>query len=183
MFTEDNKLVIGICNGFQVLANLGILPALNGKYGQAQVALNHNDSAKYIDRWVDLDFNGKSPWTKDIGRISLPIAHGEGNFYASPEVLREINNKNLIAAKYVEGEICKYQNLSANPNGSLENIAGITDETGKIFGLMPHPERAISFTQLPHWPLLKEKLIRQGKEIPEEYDGIQIFRNGVKYFK
>ncbi|MFH1151711.1 MAG: phosphoribosylformylglycinamidine synthase I [Nanoarchaeota archaeon] len=182
-FNEDNRLVIGICNGFQVLVNLGLLPALNGQYGQRQVALNHNNSARYSDRWVDLDFNGKSPWTKGIGRISLPIAHGEGNFYASPEVLDQIKRKDLVAAKYVEGEICKYQSLPTNPNGSLENIAGITDETGKIFGLMPHPERAISFTQLPHWTFLREKLLRQGKEIPEEYDGIKIFENGVKYFK
>lgn len=182
-FTEDDRLVIGICNGFQVLVNLGLLPALDGKYGHRQVALNHNDSARYSDRWVDLDFNGKSPWTKGIGRISLPIAHGEGNFYASPEVLKEINARGLIAARYVDGEICKYQSLPANPNGSLENIAGITDETGKVFGLMPHPERAISFTQLPNWTFLREQYRRAGKEIPEEARGIKIFENGVKYFE
>jgi len=182
-FTEDDKLVIGICNGFQVLVNLGLLPAINGQYGYRQVALNHNDSARYSDRWVDLEFNGKSPWTKGVGRISLPIAHGEGNFYASPEILREINSRGLVATKYVDGEICAYQNLPSNPNGSLENIAGITDETGKIFGMMPHPERAISFTQLPHWTFLKEKLRREGKEIPEDYDGTKIFENGVKYFE
>ena len=182
-FTEGNRLVIGICNGFQVLVNLGLLPALNRGYGQRQVALNHNNSARYLDRWVDLEFDGKSPWTIDIGRISLPIAHGEGNFYADQENLAEINKKGLVAARYIEGEICRYQNLPANPNGSLENIAGITDETGKIFGLMPHPERAISFTQLPHWTFLREKLRRVGKEIPSESDGIKIFRNGVNYFK
>jgi len=182
-FTKDSKLVIGICNGFQVLVNLGLLPALDGQYGERQVALNHNNSARYSDRWVDLDFNGKSPWTKGVGRISLPIAHGEGNFYASPGVLNQIREKGLIAAKYVKGEICDFQNLPANPNGSLEDIAGITDETGRIFGLMPHPERAVSFTQLPHWTLLREQLKRQGKEMPDDYDGIKIFENGVKYFE
>jgi len=182
-FTEDNRLVIGICNGFQVLVNLGLLPAIEGKYGHRQVALNHNDSARYLDRWVDLEFNGKSPWTKGVGRISLPIAHGEGNFYASPEVLKEINARGLVAARYVEGDICRYQSLPANPNGSLENIAGITDETGKVFGLMPHPERAISFTQLPNWTFLREQYRRAGKEIPEEARGIKIFENGVKYFE
>ncbi|MBI2630376.1 phosphoribosylformylglycinamidine synthase I [Candidatus Pacearchaeota archaeon] len=182
-FTEDDRLVIGICNGFQVLVNLGVLPAIDGNYGQRQVALNHNDSARYLDRWVDLDFNGKSPWTKGVGRISLPIAHGEGNFYASPEVLKEINARRLVAARYVEGDICRYQYLPANPNGSLENIAGITDETGKVFGLMPHPERAISFTQLPNWTLLREQYRRAGKEIPEEAGGVKIFENGVKYFE
>jgi len=182
-FIEGDKLVMGICNGFQVLVNLGLLPALNSQYGPRQVALKHNNSARYLDRWVDLEFNGKSPWTANIGRISLPIAHGEGNFYASPEILNEINARNLIAARYVEGEICRYQNLPANPNGSLEDIAGITDETGNILGLMPHPERAISFTQLPHWTFLKEQCQRSGKEIPEEAKGIKIFENGVKYFE
>jgi len=176
----DDKLVIGICNGFQVLVNLGLLPALNG---QRQVALNHNDSARYNCRWVDLEFNGNSPWTNGIGRISLPIAHGEGNFYASPDVLDQIKRKNLAVTKYVMGEIGKYQNLPANPNGSLENIAGITDETGKIFGLMPHPERAISFTQLPHWTFLREQYRRAGRGIPNDAQGLKIFENGVKYFE
>jgi phosphoribosylformylglycinamidine synthase I len=181
-FTEDDRLVIGICNGFQVLVNLGLLPAIDGRYGYRQAALNHNDSARYLDRWVDLDFNGKSPWTKGVGRISLPIAHGEGNFYASPEVLKEINARGLVAARYTYGEMCEYQDLQINPNGSAEDIAGITDETGRIFGLMPHPERAISFTQLPNWTLLREQYRRAGKEIPTEASGIQIFKNGVKYF-
>lgn len=184
-FTEDNKLIIGICNGFQVLVNLGLLPAINGKYGQRQVALNHNDSARYLDRWVDLEFspNVNSPWTTYVERTSLPIAHGEGNFYADKETLAEMNRKNLVAARYIRGKICRYQDLPANPNGSLENIAGITDESGKIFGLMPHPERAISFTQLPNWTLIKEQCKRDGKEIPTEGPGIQIFRSGVDYFK
>ncbi len=182
-FIKGDKLVIGICNGFQVLANLGLLPALNEQYGQRQVALNHNDSARYSDRWVDLEFNGKSPWTKDVGRISLPIAHGEGNFYASPRVLKEIKARELVAARYVEGEICRYQCLPANPNGSLDDIAGITDESGKILGMMPHPERAIDFTHLPHWTLLKEKYTRAGREIPDEASGIMIFKNGVNYFR
>jgi len=182
-FVEDNKLVIGICNGFQVLVNLGLLPALNKQYGQRQVALTHNDSARYSDRWVDLEFNGESPWVQGISRISIPIAHGEGNFYADAETLAEINKRGLVTARYVEGEVCQYQNLPTNPNGSLENIAGITDETGKIFGLMPHPERAISFTQLPHWTFLKEKYQREKREIPSNADGIKIFMNGVNYFK
>lgn len=182
-FVEDDRLVIGICNGFQVLVNLGLLPALDGQYGQRQVALTHNDSARYSDRWVDLEFSGKSPWVQGIQGISIPIAHGEGNFYANPKILSEINKRGLVAAKYLEGEVCRHQNLPANPNGSLENIAGITDEKGKIFGLMPHPERVIFFTQLPHWTFLKEKYKREKKEIPEGADGIKIFTNGVNYFK
>jgi len=182
-FADDNKLVIGICNGFQVLVNLGLLPALDKQYGQRQVALAHNESARYLDRWVDLEFSGKSPWVQGIEKMPVPIAHGEGNFYASPEVLRKINDKGLVAARYVEGEACEYQNLPANPNGSLENIAGITDETGRIFGLMPHPERAISFTHLPNWTFLREQYARAGKPMPDDADGIKIFKNGVKYFE
>lgn len=181
-FAEGDNLVIGICNGFQVLVNLGLLPALDG-YGKRQVALVHNDSARYLDRWVDLQFSGKSPWTRNIGTISLPIAHGEGKFYAEQEILKQIMEKNLVAAKYVYGEICKHQNLKANPNGALEDIAGITDKSGRIIGMMPHPERAIGFTHLPHWTLLKEKLAREGKPLPEEGPGLQIFRNAAEYFR
>ena len=181
-FVEDDRLVIGICNGFQVLVNLGLLPALNNQYGARQVALTHNESARYLDRWVDLEFSGKSPLTRNMEEMSLPIAHGEGNFYASPEILAEIRARDLVAARYVSGQICNYQNLPANPNGSLDNIAGITDETGRILGLMPHPERAVSFTQLPDWTFLREQYKRTGKEVPEEAQGMKIFRNGVDYF-
>ena len=94
-----------------------------------------------------------------------------------------MKKKKLIAARYVKGEICRYQNIKPNPNGSLENIAGITDESGRVIGMMPHPERAINFTQLPDWTLLKEKYKREGKEVPKEGPGMKIFKNAVKYFK
>ena len=181
-FVEKDKLVIGICNGFQVITNLGLLPAFEGNYGARQVALVHNDSARYIDRWVDLEFGGKSVWTNGLPKMSLPIAHGEGRFYAEEGILKELNDKSLVSAKYVNGEICKYQGLPHNPNGSLEDIAGITDESGRILGMMPHPERAIDFTHLPNWTLLKEQLKRRGEEIPTEASGIYIFKNGIEYF-
>ncbi len=181
-FIEKDRLVIGICNGFQVMANLGLLPAIDGKYGERTVALVHNDIARYNDRWVDLHFEGTSPWIRGIDKISIPIAHGEGRFYTKPEVLEEINKRQLVAARYIEGETCKHQSLKPNPNGSLDDIAGITDESGRLLGMMPHPERAIDFTQLPHWTWLKEKYKREKREIPDEADGIEIFRNGVRYF-
>lgn len=182
-FVNKDKLVIGICNGFQILTNLGLTPALNGHYGERQVALVHNDSARYNCRWVDLEFPSNSPWTKELGNISLPIAHGEGRFYAEPSVLARLKEKGLIGARYISEDICKYQSLPSNPNGSLENIAGITDESKRVFGFMPHPERATEFTHLPNWTLIKEKLKRAGQPIPEEGPGMQIFRNGVNYFK
>ncbi len=182
-FIGKDNLVIGICNGFQVLVNQGLLPAFDGKYGERKVALTHNDSARYFDRWVDLQFQGESPWVNGLKKMSLPIAHGEGSFYADPETLARLNARGLVAARYVNGEICESQNLPANPNGSLEDIAAITDESGRVLGMMPHPERAIDFTHLPNWTLLREQYKRAGKEMPEEADGLKIFRNGVKYFK
>lgn len=182
-FIDQKKLVIGICNGFQVLVNLGLLPAIDNKYGERQVALVHNNNARYTVRWVDVEFDNRSPWLKDIGRISLPIAHGEGKFYADRQVLEHIKNKELIAARYFKGDICEYQNLEANPNGALYDIAGITDESGRVLGMMPHPERAINFTHLPNWTSLREKYRRDGIEIPSEGPGIKLFLNGVNYFK
>jgi phosphoribosylformylglycinamidine synthase len=182
-FVQKEGLVIGICNGFQVLTRLGLLPAINGKYGEQQVALVHNDNARYIDRWVDLQFSGNSPWTSGIDRMMVPIAHGEGKLYASDATLATLQEKNLIAARYVLGEACAYQTLAANPNGSLDDIAGLTDESRRIFGLMPHLERAVDFTHLPNWTLTKEKCRRAHKKMPEEGPGMQIFRNGVNYFR
>lgn len=180
-FVARDRLVIGVCNGFQVMVNLGILPRLGGRM-VPRVAVTHNDSARYCDRWVDVELAGSSPWVNGIGALSMPIAHGEGRFTADPETLAELKDKGLISARYVSGEICAYQNLPANPNGSIENIAGLCDETGRIFGLMPHPERAMDFTQLPDWPLRKQKLKRAGQPVPDEAPGFRVFRNGIAYF-
>jgi len=173
LFLAKDRLVIGICNGFQILVNLGLF---------GPVALIHNNFPRYLVRWVDLKVENKSPWLKKVKKISLPIAHGEGKFFASPQTLKKLAAEKMIALRYIKGEICRYQELPPNPNGSLGNIAGITDPSGKIFGLMPHPERAIFFSQLPHWPLLKEKFKRKGKKLPIYGPGLKIFQNGVKYF-
>lgn len=181
-FIEKDKLVIGICNGFQILVNLELLPALNNKFGKREVALLHNTNARYVVRWVDVKICNNSPWLKGIKEISLPIAHGEGKFYASKEVLDKLCKNQQIVLKYIKGDICSWQDLPANPNGSLEDVAGITDKTGKILGLMPHPERAVFFTQLPHWTYLKEKYQREGKLIPKYGPGLKIFQNAINYF-
>lgn len=181
-FIKKDKLVIGICNGFQILVNLGLLPALDNKYGSREVALIHNETARYIVRWVDLKITNKSPWLVGIETISLPIAHGEGKLFCDEKILNLLKKKNLIAMKYINGEICNDQNLKANPNGALENIAALTDESKRIFGLMPHPERAVFFTQLPHWSFLKEKYTREGKKIPKYGQSLKIFQNSINYF-
>ena len=183
-FIQKDKLVIGICNGFQILVYLGLLPAVDDKYGQKQLALNWNRDGRLLCRWVDLKTESKkSPWLRGIKNLSLPIAHGEGNFYAPNQILEKLKKNQQISLKYYKGEICSYQNLEPNPNGAQDEIAGITDPTGRILGLMPHPERAIFFHHLPNWPLEKEKLIRLNKPIPEFGPGLQIFKNCVNYFK
>ncbi len=179
-FVEEEKLVLGVCNGFQVLANIGLLPGLNKEYGKISVALQHNDSARFLDRWVDLEIESKkSPWLKNLKKLILPIAHGEGKFFAEPKTLKKLNEKKLIAVKYVIGEISENQKLPFNPNGSIQNIAGITNETGNVLGLMPHPERAIYTTQLPNWIRLK----KTKKTIPKYTNTIKIFENAKKYFE
>lgn len=181
-FITGDKLIIGICNGFQVLVNLGLVPAIDGRYGVRTAALLHNNSSRLICRWVDMKVTSKSPWLSGMYTFSAPIAHGEGKFYASSEVLSKIKEKNLISLQYTIGKIAKYQNYPANPNGSLFDIAGITDESGRILGLMPHPERGIFAFQRPDFGIIKEKLKRKSEIIPKYSDSIQIFKNAVNYF-
>lgn len=179
-FLARDTLAIGICNGFQIITNAGILPG----------ALIANDSARYICHWVDLEVAGNSPWLSGIKTMSIPIAHGEGKYFAPPEMLAKLQQDDAIALRYVEGETAKHFGMSANPNGALQNIAGITGYNGRVLGLMPHPERAVRFTQLPHWTYLRESYVRHpstrlrasGKEMPQEGPGLQIFKNAVRYF-
>lgn len=166
-FALSDKLIIGLCNGFQILTNAGLLPG----------ALTFNDSVRYTDRWLDLKINSsnKSPWLRGIKSLMVPIAHGEGKYIIG-------SVKPLVAAKYIRGEICKFFDLAPNPNGSQQDIAGVTSPDGRVLGMMPHPERAMFFTQLPHWTYLKEKLERQGRRIPTFGPGLEIYKNGVRYF-
>ncbi len=181
-FISRDKLIIGICNGFQVLVNLGLLPALGGHYGQRTAALLHNDSARLVCRWVDMKVTSLSPWLNGMDTFSAPIAHGEGKFYASDDILKKIREKKLIALQYIKGKIAKYQDYPANPNGSRLDIAGITDESGRILGLMPHPERGIFSFQRPDFGIMKEISKRNLKALPQYSDSIQIFKNAVNYF-
>lgn len=183
-FIESDKLILGICNGFQVLMNLGLVPAINNQYGAREMGLMPNETPRYTVRFIDLKVESKkSPWYKGMKEFSLPVANGEGRLFASKEVMEIINKHDLIGARYFKGEMSTYLNLPANPNGSIEDIASITDETGRVMGLMPHPERSMFFTQLPNWEILKEKYKKEGKEIPKFGPGMQIFKNGIAYFR
>jgi phosphoribosylformylglycinamidine synthase len=171
-FLERDTLMIGICNGFQILTNAGLLPG----------ALVSNDSGRYLCRWVDLTVRSESPWLLGMTHVSLPIAHGEGKYVDSPERLEALEREGALALTYEKGEICRYFDLAANPNGALKNTAGVTARDGRVLGMMPHPERAASFFHLPHWTSLRETYRRKGEELPTEGPGLQIFRNAVHYF-
>lgn len=183
-FIEAQKLILGICNGFQVITNLGILPGIENRQAQRKVALSHNNTARYECRWVSLKaFSKKCAFTKGIDSIRMPVAHGEGKFTASEPVLKELNESNQVVFRYAKEDKLAKEEFPFNPNGSAEDIAGICDKSGRILGMMPHPERNIFFTQQDDWTLQKERLKRAGKELPKEGDGMLIFKNAVNYFR
>ncbi|NIA06618.1 MAG: phosphoribosylformylglycinamidine synthase I [Actinobacteria bacterium] len=179
-FVEAGKLIIGICNGFQVLVKTGLLPGNLGQDlpvgGNGQiVTLTNNDSDKFEDRWVHLAAcSKKCVFLQEPQRIYLPIAHGEGKFVVSdPAVLEALQKSDQVAFRYInpDGSEPSYPD---NPNGSIDHIAGITDPTGRILGLMPHPERHTHRTHHPRWTRLPAE---------RQPDGLAIFANAVGYFK
>ena len=171
-FIEDGKLVLGICNGFQVLVKMGILPA-GDALKQEDVTITYNDSGKFEDRWVYLvPETDRCVFLEPERQIYLPVAHGEGKVVTKDEeTLQRLQSEGYVAFKYVDanGQEGPYP---VNPNGSAASIAGLTDRTGRVLGLMPHPERFVRRTQHPHWSRLGEDL---------DPDGIKLFRNAVKY--
>jgi phosphoribosylformylglycinamidine synthase I len=186
-FINDGKLILGICNGFQCLVNLGLVPGFDTRYTERRVAVTYNDSGNFIDTWVNLSVNRESPcvFTRGISSLELPVRHGEGKFYAAKENIDRLFKNNQVVMQYADHDGRRAQGRwPLNPNGSLEDIAGICDPTGRIFGLMPHPEAFNHFTNHPEWTRRKETIIRQGNTaIPEEGEGIKIFRNAVDYIR
>jgi len=173
-FIDDGKLALGICNGFQVLVKTGILPG-NGSAGQENVTITYNDSGKFEDRWVYLAPQTEKCIFIEPGRqIYLPIAHGEGKVVTRDEtMLEKLKSEGHVVFKYVD-ENGKEGDYPINPNGSTDSIAGLTDTTGRVLGLMPHPERFVRPTQHPHWSRLKDKT---------NSDGMTIFNNAIKYIQ
>jgi phosphoribosylformylglycinamidine synthase subunit PurQ / glutaminase len=168
-FIADGGLMLGICNGFQVMAKAGILPDISNSQA-SPLTLAHNDSGKFECRWIHLLVDKTSPcvFTRGIDAMYLPVAHGEGKVVTDVRGLREIH----AVAYYTDEVGDRKAGYPYNPNGSMNNIAGVCDPTGRIFALMPHPERHVRFTQHPQWTRKK----------PREYgDGFAIFRNAVKW--
>lgn len=175
-FIKDGKLMIGICNGFQILVKAGILPGpfVSSKTLKQTATLFHNDSGKFEDRWTYLKPSGRCVWTKGMEDVVyFPVAHGEGKFIpCSPRVLKDLQDNGQVVFRYCRADGSRGV-YPENPNGSTDEIAGITDTTGRILGLMPHPERHFLKTQHPFWTRLPKK----GKL----GDGARIFQNGVDY--
>jgi len=186
-FVKDGKLVIGICNGFQSLVNLGLLPGFDKRYRERRVALIYNDSGNFIDTWVRLRVNPESPcvFTRGLTHIELPVRHGEGKFYASRRDIPRLFEGGQVALQYADEDGSPARGRwPANPNGSLEDIAGICDPTGRIFGLMPHPEAHHHATNHPAWTRRREAAERKGERFTDpEGQGLKIFRNAVEYLQ
>ncbi|MFH1837486.1 MAG: phosphoribosylformylglycinamidine synthase I [Candidatus Omnitrophota bacterium] len=177
-FVSKGNLIIGICNGFQVLVKMGLLPNTEKKKEiEIETTLSLNDSGKFIDKWVYLKKpkDNKCVWTKDLTDvIYLPIAHAEGKFITKDtKVLNALRQNGQIVFRYSDKNGDEGA-AGSNPNGSEDNIAGITDPTGRILGMMPHPERHISYLQHPNWRRMSKKNMGQG---------LDIFRTGVKYIR
>ena len=172
-FRDADKLILGICNGFQAILKAGLLlpPDEDGPLA----TLAANGSGKFEDRWITLEARpGNCPFLRGIDRLHVPVAHGEGRFVCREEwILKGLDQTGQIVLRYVDAK-GKPGAYPINPNGSQGDVAGICDLSGRVLGLMPHPERHVLPTQHPRWTRLG---------LAAEGEGLQLFRNAVQYFK
>ncbi len=177
-FVSGGGLAIGICNGFQLMVKLGLLPAFDGQMGTQQMTLTWNDSARFEDRWVTLTADPESPcvFTRGLEKIYLPVRHGEGKIVPSVNaVLEKLGSRHQVPLRYVDpGTGAPTETYPHNPNGSPGGIAALTDPTGRLFGMMPHPEAFLHRTNHPSWTRWN---------LPEEGDGLALFRNAVSFIR
>lgn len=168
-FRSQEKLILGICNGFQVLIKSGVLLP-EDEMGPV-ATLGWNNSGRFLDRWVELQVTGsKCVFLNGIERMFLPMAHAEGKFVARDnDILGSLDAAGQLALRYT-----KPDGTPDNPNGSMADVAGCCDTTGRVFGLMPHPERFLDPTNHPNWTRMKD--------LPAEGDGLAVFRNAVEFF-
>jgi len=177
-FIKEGKLILGVCNGFQLLVKLGMLPGFDGHYDRQAVTLTFNDSGRFEDRWVHLRVDPASPciFTRGLRGFYLPVRHGEGKFIAGDEEVRErLHREHLVAVQYSDENYKKATlEYPANPNGAVDGIAGICNASGRIFGLMPHPEAFLHRTNHPRWTR---------EQLPEEGMGLALFRNAADFLR
>ena len=179
-FMTDGKLIIGICNGFQTITRLGLVPAGTDDLFRQEVAIAENQQGVFRDDWVVLNTNPDSPciFTQGIETITMPVRHGEGRFVAQNQnVMTRLKQQNLITLQYADPSTSDpTMEFPHNPNGSENAVAGICDRTGRIFGLMPHPEAYLSPYNHPHWQRQKINGV-----LPDQGLGQIIFDNAVAF--
>lgn len=178
---NEDRLILGICNGMQVLMRLGVLTQGVGDGNFAPATLTWNNHGRFEDRWVHLAVDSTPcVFLRDVKRMYLPMAHAEGKFVASsPQILSELKSQGRLAIRYSKNESSGVEDnilpFPSNPNGADANVAGVCDVSGRVFGLMPHPERHLEPTHHPAWTRRVEQ--------PEYGDGFAIFKNAVDWFE
>jgi phosphoribosylformylglycinamidine synthase subunit PurQ / glutaminase len=186
-FVASGRLVLGICNGFQALVNLGLLPGFDGDYCTREVALIGNACGNFRDQWVRLQVDPHSVcvFTRGIQAADLPVRHGEGRLYADPAVIRRLQSAGQIVLRYAGSDGRPAGgSFPHNPNGSVDDIAGICDPTGRVFGLMPHPEAYNDWTNHPEWLRERERARRAGRPFGiGQTVGTRMFTNAVQYLE
>ena len=178
-FIDAGKIIIGVCNGFQTMTKIGLLPGFDGEYFDPKVSLMQNDCGHFQNFWVDLKFEAASPciFTKGLDILPMPIRHGEGKIFTTDTtVIQRIEDLNLAAVRYAGADGSPTQDFPSNPNGSLNAIAGLCDPTGRIFGMMPHPEAYLFPENHPNWDAQKIS-----GTLPARGLGLKLFQNGVKF--
>jgi phosphoribosylformylglycinamidine synthase len=183
-FINSGKLILGVCNGFQIMTHLGLFALPSNEYGKRINAMESNNSNRYECRWVHIKHNNSNcVFTKGVDITHLPVAHAEGRFFCDGKIFEELKNNNQIVFTYCseDGKGADSQ-YPFNPNGSVNDVAGICDRTGRIMGMMPHPERAIYSISEPEFQLKKEITKRDNREMPEFIESnLKIFKNAVDY--
>ncbi len=181
-FIGQGKLILGVCNGFQIMVKLGLLPGLDHDYFTQKLSIMQNDCGTFQNFWIRLRFESDSPcvFTRGLTFLSLPIRHGEGKVFTLDKyLLRDLEGLGCVPCRYadpVTGEAS--QEFPHNPNGSLNAIAGLCDPSGRIFGMMPHPEAYLYPENHPQW-----EIQRQCRALPEHGLGLLLFRNAVEHLK
>jgi phosphoribosylformylglycinamidine synthase subunit PurQ / glutaminase len=166
--------------------NLGLLPGCAETAADPrQVVLLPNRPAGYRCRWVDLivERPSRCPFVAGIESLHIPIGHGEGRLHAEPAVVERLEAEGHVVLRYADGDRPAGGAYPANPNGSTNDIAGLCDPTGRVFGLMPHPERGMDFTQRDDWPKQAELLRRRGQPLPASSDGLAVYAAAVEAFR